>query len=568
MPRRPTKPARRPKARRSQPARKALTVRQPQSRAEKYSNVETLLERQREATRLQAENFIRSVTEAQRKVRVGRRAKAESPLKIAVGGAMDAMTPRLSAMDSGDNGLPAFKAVAVEAGQCELGLLPWFMKQGFIGYQNAAFLAQHWLVHKACAVPVDDAIRNGYDITTADGEDLGKGPLKILKRWDRKLGIMGQLRDFGTKGRIFGVRLAMFIVESDDPDYYEKPFNADGVKPGTYRGIGQVDPYWTAPILDADSSGVPSSPHFYEPTWWQIGSMRVHRSHLVIFRYADPPDVLKPLYLFGGIPLPQMIMERVYCAERTANEAPALALSKRTTVWLTDMAAVMANSQKTQATLANWIAYRDNFGIKLGDKQGDEFQQFDTPLADFDGLVMTQYGLVAATAGCPITKLLGTTPGGFAATGEYDESSYHESLESMQEKHYSPLLERHHQLVMRSEVIPKFPELEETEITVKWHELDALTHVEQSQVNLAKMQTDATGIAAGSLTPQDSRKRLATDKESGYHGIGVDLETEPLPDVDDPAAAAEGARGGKYAAKADVEVESDGARKPPVRRAA
>ena len=132
----------------------------------------------------------------------------------------------------------------------------------------------------------------------------------------------------------------------------------------------------------------------------------------------------------------------------------------------------------------------------------------------------------------------------------------------------APLVGRHHALVMLSEVIPKFPALRDTEITVTWHELDALTHVELAQVNLAKMQTDATGIAAGSLTPEDSRKRLATDKDSGFHGLGVDLETEPLPDLDDPAAAAEAARGGKYGAKADVEARGDGANAGRGKRAA
>lgn len=519
------------------------------SRADKYDltapreALAKLRESELEAMRAQLER----VRAAARNVRVGRFVAGMDGAESSV---------REFALDSSNNGLPTFKSANIEAGQSEMTLMPWFMKQGFIGYQNAAFLAQHWLVYKACATPVDDAIRNGYDITTADGDDLPLDALKILKRWDRKIGMTGQLRDFGTKGRIFGLRIALFLVDSDDPDYYIKPYNPDGVKPGSYRGISQIDPYWVAPILDADSAGVPSTKHFYEPTWWLIGSMRVHRSHLVLFRYADPPDVLKPLYLFGGIPLPQMIMERVYCAERTANEAPALALSKRTTVWLTDMAQVMANSQKTQDMLSTWIAYRDNFGIKLGDKEGDAFQQFDTPLADFDGLVMTQYGLVAATAGMPITKLLGTTPGGFAATGQYDESSYHELLESMQGRDFTPLLERHHELVMRSYVIPKFPKLKDAEIVVKWHELDAMTHLEQSQVNLAKAQTGAALVAAGALTPEDERGRIAEDPDSGYHGIGIDLETESLPDEDDPEAAAEATRGRGYVAGAAVQAET------------
>jgi hypothetical protein len=173
---------------------------------------------------------------------------------------------------------------------------------------------------------------------------------------------------------------------------------------------------------------------------------------------------------------------------------------------------------------------------------------------------MTQYSLVAATAGMPITKLLQTTPGGFNSTGEYEEASYHEMLESMEEHDLTPFLARHHALVMRSEVIPEFPKLADTEIVVKWHELDALTHKELADVNLAKAQTDTTLIAGGSLTADDSRKRIAADKESGYHGIGLDLETEVLTDEDDPEAAAEASRGGKYGAKADVEAATEGNR--------
>jgi len=514
------------------------------SRADKYKGgMPKIMQRQIEEQKAKMAAFLRSVEESVKRIQV------DDSGTIARGGAMDAM-------DSSDGGLPQFKLAAIQAGE-QLQLMPWFMQRGFIGYQNAAFIAQHWLVYKACAVPINDAVRNGYDITTDTGEDLPAEALNIFKRADKRIKIKKQLRDFGIKGRIFGVRIALFLVDSDDPNYYEKPFNIDGVKPGKYRGISQVDPYWTAPILDMASSGVPSSPQFYEPTWWLIGALRVHHTHLVIFRYADPPDVLKPMYLFGGIPLPQMIMERVYCAERTANEAPALALSKRTTVWLTDMASVMADSQKAQELMESWIAYRDNFGIKLGDKDGDAFQQFDTPLADFDQLIMSQYGLVAATAGMPITKLLGTTPGGFAATGEYDEASYHEALETIQDEDLDPFVERHHMLVMRSEVVPKFPELKDAHVVVKWHELDALTHVEQATVNLTKAQTDNALIAAGSLTPEDSRARVSTDKESGYHGIGIDLDTEELPEEDDPEASAEASRGGNREAAAAVRERED-----------
>ena len=54
----------------------------------------------------------------------------------------------------------------------------------------------------------------------------------------------------------------------------------------------------------------PTSPEFYEPTWWRIGGQRVHCSHLIVFRNGQVPDILKPSYMFGGGPVPQRIAER------------------------------------------------------------------------------------------------------------------------------------------------------------------------------------------------------------------------------------------------------------------
>src|SRR5690606_18134855 len=97
--------------------------------------------------------------------------------------------------------------------------------------------------------------------------------------------------------------------------------------------------------------------------------------------------------------------------------------------------------QADKAVVAENIAYfvemRDNFGVQISDT-GTEFNQFDTALADLDVTVMTQYQLVASAASVPATKLLETTPKGFNATGEYEEASYREGLESIQTNDLEP----------------------------------------------------------------------------------------------------------------------------------
>lgn len=410
-------------------------------------------------------------------------------------------------------------------------IVGWYGAQSFISHQLAAIVAQQWLVNKACSVPAHDAVRKGYNVVAENGDELDDKAVKLVKLYDRRFRIRQQLCEFVRMGRVFGIRIAMFKVESTDQEYYEKPFNIDGVTRGSYKGIVQVDPYWTAPMLDGAAASQPDTLHFYEPTWWMINGRKVHRSHLCIYMHDPVPDILKPQYLYGGVPLPQQIMERIYAAERTANEAPELAMTKRTNVWLTNMEKVMANSQEAVNRLNVWMQFRNNYGVKLGDKEGDEFQQFDTSLADFDALIMTQYQLVAAVAGVPSTKLLGTSPKGFGSEGAYEESSYHEMLESIQEDALTPFLERHHALVMRS-FMPKDAQAVAT--TVAWNPLDTPTAQELAATNLTKAQTGQALIQSGALTSEDERKRIATDKESGYHSLGLsDIDADEDSPEDD-----------------------------------
>jgi len=405
-------------------------------------------------------------------------------------------------------------------------LLSWYMSQGFIGHQVAAFIAQHWLVAKACSMPARDAIRKGYTILSDNGDKLPDDLLQRMKRADERYRIDAHMRQFIDQGRVFGVRIALFKVESTNPKYYEYPFNPDGVTPGSYRGIVQVDPYWCAPELDQAAAANPASLHFYEPTWWIIDGKRYHRSHLVIFRNGEVPDMLKPSYRYGGVPVPQQIMERVYGAERTASEALQLAMTKRTTTFGTDAAQALANPTKFQESLQAWVAFRDNYAVKVHDKDTEAMQQFDTALSDLDAVIMTQYQLVAAAAGVPATKLIGTTPKGFNATGEYEESSYHEHLESIQANDLRPLIERHHLMVMRSDIAPHLDGGKPVSTSVRWEPLDSPTETEVATVQKTKAERDKVLVDAGAIDYIDVRDRLRRDEGSDYYGIAEAERTD------------------------------------------
>lgn len=451
------------------------------------------------------------------------RLAASAPKLTAAGQAMDAGT-----------GLSA-KLNYLNASPISEALFSWFASQSFIGYQMCAFIAQHWLIEKACAMPARDAIRQGFAVALDDApsDEIKAEALNAIHKAAKRFRLNRQMQEWVRLGRVFGIRIAIFQVESTDPKYYERPFNLDAVKPGSFKGISQVDPYWCTPELNGPSVMDPASREFYEPTWWVINGKRYHRSHLLIFRTAEPPDLLKPMYLYGGVPVPQRIMERVYAAERTANEAPQLAMTKRLTVWSTNVGEILANETAFSQHMENFIALRDNYGLKINDSE-DTMEQFETSLSDLDSTIMTQYQLVAAAANVPATKLLGTTPKGFNATGEYEEASYHEELETIQENDLTPFLDRYFEILLRSEIEPTFGIMPGIlHASVEWNALDSMTAKEEAEVNKAKAERDEILVNLGAIDGQDVRNRIRVEKDSDYTGLE---EAAPLPD--DPLEAA------------------------------
>lgn len=406
------------------------------------------------------------------------------------------------------------------------GVAAWYTSQGFIGHQMCAIIAQQWLVGKACAMPAEDALRNGWttDFKGVDEASKVEELTNKLQKLDAKMSLDTVMENAAKFANVFGIRILIPIIESSDPEYYKKQFNIDGVTVESFRGWSQIDPQWIYPMLDSVGASDPSSPHFYEPTYWVAGGKTYHRSHLVILRTEQPADVLKPTYLFGGIPLTQRIAERVYAAERTANEAPLLAMSKRTTVMKVDLAKAKMKLNSFIARIQEWITYRDNYQVKVLGKD-EVLEESDTSLADLDTVIMTQFQLVAAIARVPATKLLGTSPKGFNSTGDHEIKSYHEYLESIQSTWFDRFLERHYLLMSKSY-------FDGIEIKHAWEPVDSVGAEAAATIQKTKAETGKTLIEAGVISPDEERTRLKVDRDADY----TLAEDSTAPELPDPQA--------------------------------
>lgn len=390
-------------------------------------------------------------------------------------------------------------------------ILQFYGQHAFIGWQACAILRQNYLINLACTTPADDAMASDFRLTYSknnkkddDQKSVDEEKLQDIKRaCVNEFKIPYLCKQLNVNKKTFGIGLAIPVF-SDDVDM-SIPYNIDGVKKGTYKGMTLVEPYWCAPQMDAAAASDPASEFFYEPTWWRIAGKTVHRSWCIKVVNSVLPDILKPSYYYGGVPLTQMMYERVYAAEKTANEAPLLALTKRMLVADADIDNLLANPNAANEIVKAISYMRDNYGVWFK-RTGDQVAQIDTSLGDFDALIMTQYQLASTIAQMPATKLLKTTPKGFNATGEYEWKDYAQTLQGIQEHDFKPLIKRHLELYTKSEQGAVM------DIDVTFNPVDVPTDKEQAEVEEIDSRV-LTNYANGGIISNEEAREIIRSKE-------------------------------------------------------
>lgn len=421
------------------------------------------------------------------------------------------LSPRAGTMDAGFNTFSGLSNFGQSISDTHIN---YFGNKGFIGYQACATLAQHWLIDLACTVPCEDALRKGWEITKNDGEEIGPELQATIRLLDNKNGIHNKALSFAKMGRVYGVRVAVFLVDNDDKEYYTSPFNLDGVTPGSFKGVLMNDPYYVIPDVTQQGQN-PSSLQFYEPEYWIIGGQRYHKSHCVVFRHSELPQILKPSYLYGGISLTQQIYEAVYNAEISANEIPMLLQNMRMDVYKVDLARALSNYEAFEERLELMAQTRNNHGVRTIDLE-DDYTQLQTTVTGLDELVLGRYKIAASIAQMPVAKLLKTDLTGGLVKGGGEEAIYHETLESLHCK-IKPFLEKYYRIMLKSELNMS------DEIEINFNKLDAMTEKELAEVNEIKSRTDSNLVNAGAIDGNSVISRLVADKQSGYNGLDLAL---------------------------------------------
>ena len=415
-------------------------------------------------------------------------------------------------------------------------VLKHFQSRVWITYSGCAIIATHEFVNRACTIPAEDAIAHGYKVlctSTAhkhdqEHDEREENFLKDVKKAADKMGLNDACIRLNYKKKVFGVGVAIPRVEfredafsphnKNRPYSYADEYEPKAVKPNSFKGFAVVDPHWLTYKWDDESATDPTSPHFLEPTWIEVGGKKIHRSWVIRVVNSEIPDILKPAYYYGGLSLTQMIYERVWCADKLANEAPLLAMTKRLLIADGNLEQMITDARHTNIFFKAINYFRDNFSIFIK-KPSSNVTQLDTNLSELTALTMAQYQLVSAIAQIPVTKLMKNVPTGLQSTGDYEWDDYAQTLRAIQERDYTPLLRKHYELYCAS----YYPERTDIKLDIEWNSIDVPKEKEQVQMASQLATTIGSLCSQGIIMVREGRNMLRSSSNPMFQYVEADV---------------------------------------------
>lgn len=400
----------------------------------------------------------------------------------------------------------------------------------FLGYPVLSEMAQRSEYRRLVGTLAQEMTRRFIRLTSTGNEDKADR-IQKLDTAMKRFRVRDVFREAAEQDGFFGIgHIYIDTGVSDDPDELKTPLMAKSakIKKGGLKRIRTIEPLWCYP--GAYNSNQPLDADFYRPKSWYVMSREIDRTRLLSLVSREVPDILKPAFMFGGLSLTQLAQPTVDNWLRTRQSVNNLIHSF--TVWRlsTDLSATLngGGGEEMAERAALFNQYRDNTGLMMINKETEEFGNVSASLAGLDSLQSQAQEHMAAIDGMPLIKLVGYTPLGLNSTGEGEMDSWRDRVKAQQEHLFNEPLKQILDIIQLSE----FGDIDE-DIGFEWEPLEDPNEAERAVVRKTDIDAAVELIAAGVISPEEERERLAKMEESLYHGL--DVEDVPDPPEDDDA---------------------------------
>lgn len=397
----------------------------------------------------------------------------------------------------------------------------------FLGYPYLAGLSQNGLIRAGVTTIADEMTKRWIEFKV-DGEDDSAlaDDLKTLQKASLDFGLKDIFNEAAQKCDFDGGCLVYINTGETRDEVLERPLYMDPniIGQGSIKGFVLVEAVNLYPGLY--NAVDPLRKDYFRPDHWMVLGRKIHRSRFLYFAPNKLSVLLRPAYNFFGIPTAQLALDYVAHFTKTREAAQRLLTKFSQMVFKSDVLAQILSGGSSlddvNRRMQLFAQYRDNDSIVLIDREKEDIVKLDTPLNGVIDVPRQALEFVAAMFRMPVVKLLGISPAGMNATGEYDESNFYEHVSSKQEK----ILGRPVETINKLLQLHLFGAIRPT---IK-AEFCALT--EEDETQKATTQNLKTGnvvslVTAGVISEEEARQFLHDDPDSGFAFIDVSDVPEP-----------------------------------------
>lgn len=294
-----------------------------------------------------------------------------------------------------------------------------------VNYYECYALAQDPLFNKIFNILSKTPFANGGEVV-ADFDDEQKETLEVgIRKFDIVNKFVKALRSTYVSG---GCMLLMDFGQTN----YEEPLDLKKADMRKFKGFIQIDPINLVAVSVNTSN--PAARDYMEPSmWYVVGLGNVHKSHFLKFEDNVPEAIMKPMTLYFGMPLTQLIKQDV-ANSNFASQGLANLINRFRYIYLktgsenftTDGAA------NFRARLEMMSLIQDNFQV-CPLKDTEEVLQLTTSIQGMAEDAEFFYQIIASKTDITLSILLGKGAQGLSGTLEGERKNFYDRMRSEQE---------------------------------------------------------------------------------------------------------------------------------------
>jgi len=389
-----------------------------------------------------------------------------------------------------------------------------------INYWESMILTQDPLINKVLNILTNSIFSKGGNLVK-DGLNSD-----FIANVERKANQIKYLDVFGQSVKTAkGQGGALLYLDFGNIEDLTQPLDLKNVDCRKFKGFRLVEPINTAGI-QVDTVNV-ASPSYMKPSlWYVVGLGAVHESRLLYFAFNEPPKMLKPMVMYYGTPLTNLIKQNVANANLVSQGVAELMGRFRRVVLKTNRSNWTGNNASMfRSRLEAMAECEDNFRVWAIDSE-EEIIQIQTTLAGLAENEAFSYQIISANTNVPFTLLMGKSADGMNATGEGDMKNFFEGVGNDQQL-IKPNLLAGYGIIAGLVGDGKFVEFDD----YIFNPLEVLnekerTEVFKNKVEIAQILTDSLGVSSVNVLDW-----LKQDKSLKISNLEID--TTPPVDIDD-----------------------------------